>query len=542
MVENAALRATEQQRLDELSHQAFHDSLTELPNRALFADRLGLALARTNRRKAAVAVLFLDLDDFKPINDRFGHDAGDRLLIAGGRAGARRACGRRTPWPASGGDEFTVLLEDIVDVRYAIGVAERIEDSLREPFPIDGHEATVTASIGIAVTSGAGVDARGPDAQLRPGDVPGQAQGPRAARPVRLGDRHRGRGHRGGDRSGGRAAAGAARGQTQRPRVEEQLAVEEELAAEAAIEDAMVVEHAEAAPLDDGADEEPEAAVGAARRPRRPHRTRRRCSRRTPAEEPAGSDSAEPDDEPWLRGRAHRGTPAAAAALPAARLEALAASPASPSGEGVAQRPAAEIFADPFPCGRRCSRRGYPRLLRETAAVLTIGCIATTGQDSHADDESRPAAARRSKASAMPIRSTVVGWVPNANWSAPGGSGSETFASASRRSSSMNWRGSPVELEREGVGRGLDRAARAGSRSTVPPNETSASASASAGSDAGAPGASARARAPARGQAASPGTSRAAPTSATQSIPRAQVVVLDVAELVRDHDNATCAG
>ena len=82
VVENAALRATEQERLDELAHQAFHDSLTELPNRALFADRLGLALARTERRKVAVAVLFLDLDDFKPINDRFGHDAGDRLLTA----------------------------------------------------------------------------------------------------------------------------------------------------------------------------------------------------------------------------------------------------------------------------------------------------------------------------------------------------------------------------------------------------------------------------------------------------------------------------
>ena len=153
VVENAALRATEQQRLDELAHQAFHDSLTELPNRALFADRLGLALARTERRKVAVAVLFLDLDDFKPINDRFGHDAGDRLLRA--VAERVRACVRPEDTVARlGGDEFTVLLEDIVDVRYAIGVAERIEEALREPFPIDGHEATVTASIGIAVSSG----------------------------------------------------------------------------------------------------------------------------------------------------------------------------------------------------------------------------------------------------------------------------------------------------------------------------------------------------------------------------------------------------
>ena len=98
-------------------------------------------------------MLFLDLDDFKPINDHFGHDAGDRLLTA--VAERIRACVRPEDTVARlGGDEFTVLLEDIVDVRYAIAVAERIEEALHEPFPIDGHEATVTASIGIAVSSG----------------------------------------------------------------------------------------------------------------------------------------------------------------------------------------------------------------------------------------------------------------------------------------------------------------------------------------------------------------------------------------------------
>ena len=140
MVENAALRATEQERLEELAHQAFHDSLTELPNRALFADRLEHALERTNRRKAAVAVLFLDLDDFKPINDNFGHDAGDRLLTA--VAQRIKACVRPEDTVARlGGDEFTVLLEDIADVRYAIAVAERIEDSLQDPFRVEGQEA-----------------------------------------------------------------------------------------------------------------------------------------------------------------------------------------------------------------------------------------------------------------------------------------------------------------------------------------------------------------------------------------------------------------
>ena len=183
VVENAALRATEQERIEELAHQAFHDSLTELPNRALFADRLAHALERTNRRKAAVAVLFLDLDDFKPINDNFGHEAGDRLLTA--VAQRIKACVRPEDTVARlGGDEFTVLLEDIADVRYAIAVAERIEASLQDPFRVEGEDATVTASVGIAVSSGPRVDARRPDPRLRRGDVPGEAQGPGAPRGV----------------------------------------------------------------------------------------------------------------------------------------------------------------------------------------------------------------------------------------------------------------------------------------------------------------------------------------------------------------------
>jgi diguanylate cyclase (GGDEF)-like protein len=277
VVENAALRATEQQRLDELSHQAFHDSLTELPNRALFADRLGLALARTNRRKAAVAVLFLDLDDFKPINDRFGHDAGDRLLKA--VAERVRACVRPEDTVARlGGDEFTVLLEDIVDVRYAIGVAERIEEALREPFPIDGHEATVTASIGIAVSSGREST---PDDLMRSSDqAMYQAKRRGRARHVLSAER----------------AAPDAGTSAAWPRVEEQLAVEEELAAEAAIEDAMLVEHAEAAPLDDGAEEEPEATVAAPDEGPAQEQAQAPAQQDTPAEQPA-ADSGQPDDE-----------------------------------------------------------------------------------------------------------------------------------------------------------------------------------------------------------------------------------------------------
>jgi diguanylate cyclase (GGDEF)-like protein len=249
VVENAALRASEQQRLDELAHQAFHDSLTELPNRALFTDRLGLALARTNRRKASVAVLFLDLDDFKPINDRFGHDAGDRLLRA--VAERVRACVRPEDTVARlGGDEFTVLLEDIVDVRYAIGVAERIEEALHEPFPIDGHEATVTASIGIAVSTGRVASA---DDLMRNSDqAMYEAKRKGRARHVLF-------------RVGGATAPAPMSAPPAAPRVEEQLEVEEQLAAEAAIEDATAVEHAEAAPLDEAGDEEREASAAQAR-------------------------------------------------------------------------------------------------------------------------------------------------------------------------------------------------------------------------------------------------------------------------------------
>ena len=140
VVENAALRATERERIDELSRQAFHDPLTDLPNRALFADRLDHALARLHRRDQSVAVMLLDLDGFKEINDTLGHDAGDQLLIAVSQR--LRACLRPADTVARlGGDEFTILLEEITHLREATRVAERIEDSLRTPFVLDGHEA-----------------------------------------------------------------------------------------------------------------------------------------------------------------------------------------------------------------------------------------------------------------------------------------------------------------------------------------------------------------------------------------------------------------
>jgi diguanylate cyclase (GGDEF)-like protein/PAS domain S-box-containing protein len=151
-----------------LQHDALHDALTGLPNRVLFLDRLDQALrrARRNESDACAAVLFLDLDRFKLVNDSLGHLAGDRLLIAVARR--LEAALRPTDTVARlGGDEFTVLLTDVVDACGAILVAERIHHALREPFQLGGRELFVDASIGIAL---AGTDAL-PEDVLRDADV-----------------------------------------------------------------------------------------------------------------------------------------------------------------------------------------------------------------------------------------------------------------------------------------------------------------------------------------------------------------------------------
>jgi diguanylate cyclase (GGDEF)-like protein/PAS domain S-box-containing protein len=145
---------TERKKLeDELRHQAFHDSLTGLANRALFEGRMTHALAVANRRGRAFAVLFLDLDDFKTINDSLGHARGDELLRAVGHR--IRDIIRPTDTAARlGGDEFAILIEVAHDDE-AHAVARRILDSLAVPFLIDGRELRVTASMGIALWAGA---------------------------------------------------------------------------------------------------------------------------------------------------------------------------------------------------------------------------------------------------------------------------------------------------------------------------------------------------------------------------------------------------
>jgi diguanylate cyclase (GGDEF)-like protein/PAS domain S-box-containing protein len=134
----------------QLIRNAFYDGLTALPNRVLFLDRLRQTIERSKRRSDYYfAVLFLDLDGFKEINDRFGHGIGDDFLVAIARR--LESCLRGGDTVARfGGDEFTVLLEDIKDITDATNVAKRIQESLRSPVHLNGYQLSTTASIGIA--------------------------------------------------------------------------------------------------------------------------------------------------------------------------------------------------------------------------------------------------------------------------------------------------------------------------------------------------------------------------------------------------------
>jgi diguanylate cyclase (GGDEF)-like protein/PAS domain S-box-containing protein len=155
---------SERKRLEEqLTHQAFHDPLTGLANRALFRDRVSHALALAQRRPHPITVMFLDLDDFKTVNDSLGHAEGDRLLIAA--AERFLACARSADTVARlGGDEFAVLIEG-ADGRD--GLSERLAEAMAHPFRLSGNQVQVTASIGVA-TAASGESA---DDLLRNADV-----------------------------------------------------------------------------------------------------------------------------------------------------------------------------------------------------------------------------------------------------------------------------------------------------------------------------------------------------------------------------------
>jgi diguanylate cyclase (GGDEF)-like protein/PAS domain S-box-containing protein len=152
---------------DQLMHQALHDPLTKLANRVLFRNRVEHALQRVERHRAPLAVLFLDLDNFKTVNDTLGHAAGDELLLS--VAERLQACLRTSDTAARlGGDEFAILIENTTNTDGAVLVAERIKDILHSSFSICGNEVFVGTSIGIATTV---TGSENPDELLRNADT-----------------------------------------------------------------------------------------------------------------------------------------------------------------------------------------------------------------------------------------------------------------------------------------------------------------------------------------------------------------------------------
>jgi diguanylate cyclase (GGDEF)-like protein len=155
-MERSIARLTELQ--EQLTHQAYHDSLTDLANRSLFGQQIDQALRRRAEGAASVAVIFLDIDDFKGVNDTLGHAAGDALLV---EVAARiRGCLRRPDTAARlGGDEFALLIEGVDSAVEAEHVARRVLDVLRDPFTVSGTSVTVRASLGIAVADNSDANA-----------------------------------------------------------------------------------------------------------------------------------------------------------------------------------------------------------------------------------------------------------------------------------------------------------------------------------------------------------------------------------------------
>jgi diguanylate cyclase (GGDEF)-like protein len=151
---------------ERLSYQAFHDSLTGLANRALFQDRLRHGAARMARTGGRLAILFVDLDNLKAVNDELGHAAGDAVLQSAARtiSGCLRECDSVA---RLGGDEFGILLEEVDGEAGLLTSAERVLSALRRPVVVAGDELVVTASIGTAL-DGPGVS---PDQLLSNADL-----------------------------------------------------------------------------------------------------------------------------------------------------------------------------------------------------------------------------------------------------------------------------------------------------------------------------------------------------------------------------------
>jgi len=150
-----------------LERQALHDPLTHLPNRLLLMDRACQAVARLHRSDGVVAMLFIDLDKFKAVNDNLGHDVGDRLLVAVSERLAELMRDSDTV-ARLGGDEFVILAEEIENDAEAMALAERVLDALEAPFPLGSAEVAMLASVGVSVAHSPDTD---PEAMLREADV-----------------------------------------------------------------------------------------------------------------------------------------------------------------------------------------------------------------------------------------------------------------------------------------------------------------------------------------------------------------------------------
>jgi diguanylate cyclase (GGDEF)-like protein len=143
---------------EELRHMAQHDTLTGLPNRALFSDRLSQELEHARRHKGRFAMLFIDLDNFKPINDQYGHAIGDDVLI---KAAQRlKSCVRAADSVGRiGGDEFVVLLAQLNETEPVQALAEKMHRCLKSPIVVNGQKFSISSSIGVAVFPQDGADA-----------------------------------------------------------------------------------------------------------------------------------------------------------------------------------------------------------------------------------------------------------------------------------------------------------------------------------------------------------------------------------------------
>jgi diguanylate cyclase (GGDEF)-like protein len=171
---DAACRTTE-----EFRDLANHDDLTGLPKRSLLYDRLGLAITRSRRQASHLALLFLDLDDFKRVNDSFGHGSGDRLLVE--LAHRVRTSVRAGDTVARfGGDEFIVLLDGVSGAGGAARVAAKVLDAVQAPYRLDGHEVSIAASLGVSVYPADGTSS---DELLRSADTAMYREKQRAATP-----------------------------------------------------------------------------------------------------------------------------------------------------------------------------------------------------------------------------------------------------------------------------------------------------------------------------------------------------------------------